>query len=74
MLGIDIFHSNITIFLVMDKARAVGEQYRRLLLSRQFATGKTAGFIRDRAEKFLRFARDYRGRTVRAGIGPWFAG
>lgn len=47
----------------MDKIRAVGEQYRRFLLSREFATEKTAGYMQNRVEQFLRFACDYRGET-----------
>jgi len=45
----------------MDKIHAVGELFRQFLLSRQFATEKTAGYMQQWAEQFLHFACDYRG-------------
>jgi len=49
--------------MVMDKIHAAGEQYRRFLLSRQFASEKTAGYMQNWVEKFLHFACDYRGES-----------
>jgi len=45
----------------MDKVHAVGELFRQFLLSKQFATEKTAGYMQKWVEQFLRFARGYRG-------------
>jgi integron integrase len=47
----------------MDKILAVCEQYRQFLLNRKFATERTAGFMQNWVEKFLRFALDYRGES-----------
>ena len=49
----------------MDKVHAVGEMYRQFLLSKQFATEKTAGYMQNWVERFLRFARDYRGESFK---------